>query len=150
MADVSAKRLEAQIAVHVNGHSWTLSQEEARELRSKIGAALDIHNELVIERLKQLCCRKFNISMSALMSEDRSNFTVYPRQAVMWLAKQAGFRRDVIARHLLRNGTSVSHGIKCMIDRIGVSREWKRTMATLREEAEKEMAIQFPPQKGDQ
>ena len=120
-----------------------LAVEAARDLWHQLGVALDIHNEPVIQCLKELCCRRCNVPMPLMMSADRTNRTAYPRQVIMLLAHEAGFSAKVIAMHLNRGRGNVTHGIEAIKARMDTKPEWRELVNDLRTEAEKELHIAF-------
>lgn len=144
MSTVTAQRKSAPIEVSVNGNSWVLTEDEARLLRRKIGMALDVRSEELIERLKGICCRQFNVSMTGLMSRCQVRHVVHARHAVMWLAYKAGHAMGTIGEALNRDRTAVVHGVAAINDYIATNAEWKKMMTHLTERCESELCVQFP------
>lgn len=91
--------------------------------------------KITIEEIQNAVCKRFQISMKQLKSNERTQSLVTPRQLAMYIAKKTTTKsQQEIADKFEKTHATIIHGVKAITKRLDVEPELKESLKALYDE----------------
>lgn len=127
-----------KICLHINAFPNTLLNEEmvAYMLKDFI-AEETTKKKLTIEQIQSTVCKKYGVSMTQILSSERTQSIVTPRQLAMYIARKYTTNSLLeIARKFEKEHATIIHGVKTISKRLDVENDLKSDLAEILAEFE--------------
>jgi chromosomal replication initiator protein len=91
--------------------------------------------KLTIDEVKNCVCRKYGVTLEQILSTERTQSIVTPRQLAMFISRKFTTRSlPEIAKHFEKSHATIIHGVKNITNRLDVDPELKQTLEEILDE----------------
>ena len=119
---------KVKVSISLNPTDTMTTDMLARLLKDFIEKEKTVR-KLTVEEIQAAVAKKFNVSIEQILSMERTQSLVTPRQLAMYIARKYSSKSLMeIALHFKKSHATIVHGVRTIEKRIDVEKELKLTL----------------------